>query len=568
MNRFSVGGAVSGVLVLSLAGANAREGPHESRRQVPAEVGNQACRPCHEAIYDSYSRTAMARTSGPALSELIEGSFEHAPSGVSYRILRQGESGILTYDRAGSPGLHGSQLLKYYVGSKSRGRTFLFEIDGFLYQAPINYYTAKNGWEMSPGYSHLREMELNHPVDSTCLFCHASVQPAVKGTVNRFAAASFLQDGVGCERCHGPGSDHIRGLGGMINPGKLTGERRDSICAQCHLEGEARIVRAGRSQAHYRPGDRLSEYLAIFVREDNAKERRGAVSQVESLAVSRCKVESGDRLSCLTCHDPHVQPSADARVGYYRAKCTGCHAPMAERHHPRQQDCTACHMPRTESADIAHTEVTDHRIMRKPQNDRHRSTETGRLIQFGNARPTARDLGLAYGEVALRGNAFAAGEAFRLLEAVRQQQPDDLEVLTRLGYLHQARGDVAIAEKLYEEVQKNDGDRAVVAANLGVFYARRGMLRQSLELWRRTFENNPQLSEIGLNLGRGLCAVGDADGARAVLQRVLKHNPDMGVARLVLTEIAQRGCTSRAPRPMKSDGLLRSLPRDPLAHPR
>ena len=144
--------------------------------------------------------------------------------------------------------MDGSQTLKYYLGSKTRGRTFLFEIDGFLYQAPINYYTAKNGWEMSPGYSQLREMELNHPVDSTCLFCHASrLQPALKGTVNRFVAAPFLQDGVGCERCHGPGSDHVRGLGAMINPGKLTGERRDSICVQCHLEGEARIARAGRS---------------------------------------------------------------------------------------------------------------------------------------------------------------------------------------------------------------------------------------------------------------------------------------------------------------------------------
>ncbi len=542
MTRFIIGPAASGVLFLLLAGA-AGEGSDEGRRQLRTEVGNEACRPCHEAIHDSYSRTAMARTSGPALSELIEGSFEHVPSRVSYQILRRGETGVLSYYRAGSPSLHGSQSLKYYVGSKTRGRTFLFEIDGFLYQAPINYYTAKNGWEMSPGYSQLREMELNHPVDSTCLFCHASrLQPALKGTVNRFVAAPFLQDGVGCERCHGPGSDHVRSLGAMINPGKLTGERRDSICVQCHLEGEARIARADRSLSQFQPGEPLSEYLAIFVREDNAQQRRGAVSHVESLAVSRCKVESGDRMSCVTCHDPHVRPSAEARAGYYRAKCIACHGSMAERHHPRQQDCTTCHMPRTESADIAHTAVTDHRIIRQPQTERPPSPAVGRLVQFGNARPAARDLGLAYGEVALRGNAFAAREAFRLLQSARREQPDDPEVLTRLGYLHQGRGDFDTAEKLYEEVWKIDPDRAVAAANLGVFYARRGMLRHSLELWRTTFENNPQLSEIGVNLGRGLCVVGDADGARAVLQRVLKHNPDMGVARQALAEIAQRGC--------------------------
>lgn len=535
--------ATSGLLVLSLGSAPARERVDQRRQQARAEVGNQACRPCHEAIYDSYSRTAMARTSGAALAELIEGSFDHAPSGVSYRILRRGETGVLTYDRAGNPELHGSQTLKYYLGSGTRGRTFLFEIDGFLYQLPINYYTAKDGWEMSPGRSQVREMELNRPVDSTCLFCHASrVQPTVKGTVNRFVAEAFLQDGVGCERCHGPGSDHAAGRGAMINPGKLTGEPRDSICVQCHLEGEARIARAGRSQQDYQPGARLSDYLAIFVREDEPQQRRAAVSHVESLAVSRCKVESGDRLSCLTCHDPHTQPGVEDRAGYYRSKCVGCHAPMSERHYPRQQDCTACHMPRLESADIAHTAVTDHRIIRQRQSDPPRPGAVGRLTQFGNLRPAARDLGLAYGEIALRGNAFASAEALRLLESVQPEPPDDRDVLTRLGYLHQARGSFDTAEKLYERARKQDPDNAVVAANLGVFLARRGLLRRALDLWRTAFDNNPQLSEIGVNLGRGLCAAGDADGARAALQRVLKHNPDMGVARSALAGITQHGC--------------------------
>ena len=318
---------------------------------------------------------------------------------------------------------------------------------------------------MSPGYAQLREMELNHPVDSTCLFCHASrVQPARKGTVNEFAGAVFLQDGIGCERRHGAGRDHVNGVASMINPAKLTGERRDSICMQCHLEGEARIARADRSQESYRPGEMLSDYLAIFVREDNAQQRRGAVSHVESLAISRCKLKSGDALSCITCHDPHVQPSGEAKSGYYRAKCLACHSPMAERHHPRQQDCTACHMPRMESADIRHTVVTDHRIIRERQADGPRAPEVGRLVQFGNVQPEARDLGLAYGEVALRGDAFATREALRLLQHALQQHPDDPEVLTRFGYLHQARGNLDTAEKYDEQVLKRHPDRAVVAA--------------------------------------------------------------------------------------------------------
>jgi predicted CXXCH cytochrome family protein len=356
------------------------------------------------------------------------------------------------------------------------------------------------------------------------------------------------------------------GRAAIINPARLTGERRDSVCIQCHLEGEARIARVGRSQEDYRPGDRLSDFVTIFVREDDARQRRAAVSHVESLALSRCKIKSGDALSCLTCHDPHVQPDAAERATAYRAKCLGCHETMAEGHHRREPDCTTCHMPRMESADISHTVVTDHRIVRERTAETPRPSTVGRLIPFGamsggatssgaisdgamsdgRPKPTAssvsRELGLAYGEVALRGDAFAAGESMRLLEEARRQGVADADVLTRLGYLYQARGDLDRAEQAYAQALKVDPGRAVVAGNVGVFQARRGLLTPSLALWRAAFETNPQLSEIGVNLSRGLCAQGDAAGATTVLRRVLRHNPDLGIARQALAEITKTGC--------------------------
>ena len=559
------------IFVAAALGTAAQFAP--APRETAQAVGNQACRPCHQAIVDSYARTAMARTSGAA-SIGLEGTFQHSSSGVSYRVMRDGQHPRLTYERADRSALQGTHALKDYLGSNTRGRTFLFEIDGFLYQSPINYYAGKKAWEMSPGYAKVREMPLR-PVDATCLFCHASsVQPTRPGTVHGFNDPAFLQEGVGCERCHGPGSEHVKANGrvAMVNPARLTGERRDSVCIQCHLEGEARIARAGQSQENYRPGDRLSEFITIFVREDDARQRRAAVSHVESLAVSRCKIKSGDALSCLTCHDPHVQPGAAERSTSYRAKCLGCHAPMADGHHQREPDCTTCHMPRMESADISHTVVTDHRIVRERLAETSRPSTVCRLIPFGAvpsgpSRPSGpsgsftpsqrpepsassgqsgqagpRELGLAYGEVALRGDAFAASEAMRLLEEARQQHPADADVLTRLGYLYQARGDLDRAEQTYAQALKVDPRRAVVAGNAGVFNARRGLLTQSLALWRAAFETNPQLSEIGVNLSRGLCAQGDAAGATTVLQRVLRHNPDLGIARQALAEITKTGC--------------------------
>jgi hypothetical protein len=505
-------------------------------------VGNEACRRCHERIYQAYAQTAMARTSGPALQGLLGGSFTHARSGVSYQVFQEGDEAVLSYERTGGAPLRGRQTLKYYVGSNTRGRAFLFEIDGFLYQTPINYYAKDRVWGMSPGYEDLTEMPLNHAVDASCLFCHASrVQPTAPGTINRFDGPAFLQNGVACETCHGPGGAHVAGRGSLVNPATLTGERRDSICLQCHLEGQSRIRRPGRKLEDYRPGDRLSDFISIFVRDEAARERPGAVSQVESLAASVCKRKSGDSLTCITCHDPHVKLTAQAAVRYYRDRCLRCHAGAGTSAHFAQDDCTSCHMPRLNSADVGHTAVTDHRILRDAKRVQPSPGPEPRLVQFGNPRPDPRDLGLAYAELALRGDAAAEREAFRLLRQAHSRYPVDPDLLTWLGYLHQTRNDLGDAAQFYERALASDPQRPLAATNLGVIYAQRGMLRQALELWTSTFETSPQSSEVGVDLAIGLCAAGDAAEANKVVQRVLRHNPDFDRGRQLLKASARGG---------------------------
>jgi predicted Zn-dependent protease len=271
----------------------------------------------------------------------------------------------------------------------------------------------------------------------------------------------------------------------------------------------------------------------------------GAVTQFEALARSACKRGSGDGLGCITCHDPHVRVEPADKVAFYRAKCLNCHATKATGHHVRQPDCTTCHMPRLDSADISHTAVTDHRILKTERRDRSVESPIGTLRQFNGASADPRDLGLAYGEVALRGNASAAREAFRLLSQARHDGKDDAEVLTRLGYLYLVQGDLTEAERLYEQALERDPNRAVVAGDLGVLYARRGQLSRAVGLWRAAFENNPQLTDLGLNLGKGLCGIGDTIGARRAVQRALQHNPDSRSARQLMTTLTDSVCPPR-----------------------
>ncbi len=162
---------------------------------------------------------------------------------------------------------------------------------------------------------------------------------------------------------------------------------------------------------------------------------------------------------------------------------------------------------------------------------------TRRLVRFRGDPSDSRELGLAYAEIALRGDESARGNALRLLKEALPRYPDEPEVLTRLGYLYQSRGEVDRAVPLYERALATDPFRAVAATNLGVILAGRGKIGRALLLWKRAFDNNPQSSEVGLNLGMGLCAVGDPKGAVQTLHRVLRHNPGYGAARRLLVQL-------------------------------
>jgi tetratricopeptide (TPR) repeat protein len=509
-------------------------------------VGNEACARCHSSIYDSYQRTAMARASGPALDALTPMEFTHKESGVHYRIYAENGRAWLSFDRPGDPEVSGKRELLYYIGSGRRGRSYLFETDGFLFESPVNWYANKQTWDMAPAYQAAREIPLNLPAYTSCLHCHVSgVQSPAQGTDNRYPEPPFTHNGVACDRCHGPGSAHVNG-GAIVNPAKLTPARRDDICMQCHLEGKAAIERPGRHVYEFRPGDALSDYVRYFVLVDAKGSGLGAVSQVEALAQSQCKKKSGDAMSCTSCHNPHESPSAEDRVTFYRTKCLACHgAAFGARHHPDQPNCVECHMPASASTDVAHTEVTDHRIPRRPQispqllQNHEETSPLPRLVPFpdAGAESDPRDLALAWDSVVESGMSSAEPRAKELLSKAVKQKPDDPALLSALAYEEQRRGSTEHARELYQKALARDPSLVDAATNLGVIEAQAGDLQDAVKLWRNAFQRAPARSAIGLNIARSYCGAGKFSEARTYTLRVLEFNPDLAPARKLLQSL-------------------------------
>jgi len=510
----------------------------------PAAVsGNEACANCHTQIYQSYAKTVMAKASGPAASGLISGEFLHRPSGVRYRVYRNDGRTWMSYERDSEPGFHGQRELLYFIGSGRKGRSYLFSVQGFQFETPINWYSQEARWNMAPAYTDAREIPMNLPSLVDCLNCHSSgLQPPIAGTENRYAGKPFLHDGITCQRCHGNGEAHVDDKGPIVNPAKLSPERRDSICMECHFEGSVAIEEPSKHLYQFQPGEKISDYIHYFLLSDKQPRNVEALSQFEALSLSVCKQKSGDTMSCTSCHDPHSEPSAAEKAAYYRGKCLACHGErLAAKHHLDKPDCTECHMPSLPSKDVAHTQATDHRILRFQNGTQLLNASLTRQLKpfpaDEKAVETDRDLALAWETLAQRKVDGASHEAEQHLRKAISERPNDPVLLAAMGYVEQEHGRSSEARDLYERVLKLDPLANDAATNLGVLEAREGHLRRAIELWQGAFEREPHRSAIGMNLAIAFCTAGQSSEAKRYVQRVLDFNPDLASAKRLLQHL-------------------------------
>lgn len=503
---------------------------------VPVRQANAVCERCHEEIFRKYLATPMANASGVALDRAIPGGLNHFASGVKYSVFSKDGSLWLSYDRPGNSPLNGSHKLDYFLGSGHLGVTYLYSLNGYLLESPVAYYANRNKYDMKPGLTTFRAMPPALPITSGCLRCHMSgLQQEDTGSRNRYQALPFLHSGITCERCHGDASQHVatNGRATIINPIKLDPERRDSVCINCHLEGDTNVEHHGRSVLDYKPGDRISDFISYFIYASANASGRG-VSEIEQLSLSKCKRISGDAMSCMSCHDPHYTPPKEERAGFYRSKCLACHSQskFLTKHYPSNSDCISCHMPAGKAENIPHVAWTDHRIRQRPyQSDLSNASSTNdELVSFLQD-PSARDLALAYYNLEVNGNATARNKIQPLLCSALQTNPQDPALLSSLGYLAQLDGEAAHALELTQSSLKVDPNSIEATNNLAMLLAKSGQLASATSLWRRAFDLNEDNEKLGINLALAECMSNKQDAARQVLEKVLVYSPDSQIAR-------------------------------------
>jgi len=393
---------VSGILTVAVLGvglsARAGDRPAEAARTSPF-VGSAACAPCHKREHALWARSNHAHTLETALPSNMppdvvgQKAVRHPPGKTTFRLGAHGYEARTT----GPDGKEHDYPLNDVVG-RLRIRMFVTTLpDGRRQVLPGMLEVPHQRWF---DYSHLifgapgTDFETppviapgdpsswTGPVRSfgaRCAGCHATEGIAKRPEPGRpyGARASWLELGVGCEACHGPGRAHAEAWR-KLDPSqplarieKLPTKAATDLCLRCHIEHE--IVTPTPAAAQPIGGDLFERIEPTLLTSPDRVDPAGRVLELiyEGLPflTSRC-AKAGD-LTCTDCHDGHGSPlRGQLRASKERdGLCVRCHAEIARglrkhAHHDVRQAgarCTNCHMPAL-TIERGHGAVADHSI--------------------------------------------------------------------------------------------------------------------------------------------------------------------------------------------------------------
>lgn len=359
-------------------------------------VDPAVCAECHAEVVDRYARSAKAH----ALQRLDHGPHDglhtaaapqrYADSArrLQYRFFwDRGHLRLEETELPGRPPHRREERLDFAVGSAHNTQTHLVQFNGYLYQAPLSM-TEEGQPHLPAGFEAGHNSRFSRAVTPECVSCHSDYPQRIPGSRHGYHR---IPTGISCRACHGPGAAHVRRMRrgetidtaaeadfSIVQPRKLKPAYRDGMCRRCHLVGSA-VLAPGQEWSDYRPGMKLEAVARVFLpRFNDPEDARYMATYFDRMQASVCYAGSRDhpqmeRLSCVSCHNPHAAAGANTRMRYNEV-CSDCHQPQ----HPDQiacalsrgsreaqdNDCVSCHMPRTQSGnmDLPHVTAHDHRI--------------------------------------------------------------------------------------------------------------------------------------------------------------------------------------------------------------
>jgi cytochrome c-type biogenesis protein CcmH/NrfG len=385
---------------LERAGSFGRD--HPETAEPALFVGSAKCTGCHTDICRSQKNSHHAQSIRTG-DQLKEWALPPSPVKDPYNpdvthTLAHEDGRVVLTSRVGDQTLRA--FVDYVMGSGNRARTPVGRDEsGAMRELRISYYSDAAPWDLTTGHTEKPEdshayLGMPQSADKVrrCLACHTTTTPSVAQATN----AKTPPVGVSCERCHGPGGNHLDAIAvgfpvpAIGQPRLSTPEQVVQLCGQCHSPPNPVIA----------PTDPLAVRL-----------------QAATFPWSRCYTETKNGLSCITCHDPHK--NVETARAANEAVCLACHtaappsssssatelASKPDRRHAASlpagakrvvcpvepaRDCIRCHMP-VVTTPLGHAQrFTDHYIRVHRETTKPESNSASPTERVGSASDRVR----------------------------------------------------------------------------------------------------------------------------------------------------------------------------------
>ena len=337
-----------------------------------AYEGAAACSNCHAAEYQKWSHARHGKMLQPAAPFSVEGDFSIGQvklRGLTYRL--RWEQGAYYITESYLSGKEQEHRVDYTLGSRRVQHYLTTLSDGRIVVLPPSWDVLRKQW--------FHNLEIVNPEEServlvqvwnrACYGCHVSREEKGFDPERITYATRWTDFGTNCERCHGPGSEHVARYGrsrSEAKPGpdivlqtRLDPLRNTMVCAQCHSLRNAISDDFKAGNDYY---DSFFPILEYGQKEDadaaywaDGRPRRFSNDAI-GFWQSQCFLKGG--LTCIGCHqdvhDPEIEKNPGLRPSA-NGICTRCHQSIGEAltAHTRHASsstgsaCVECHMPRT-----------------------------------------------------------------------------------------------------------------------------------------------------------------------------------------------------------------------------
>ncbi len=326
-------------------------------------IGSAACAKCHAEIYERWKKTPMAN--------VVRDPREHPDA--------------ITADPSHNPvSLFAATDVAFVYGSLWKQRYFVKQGDDY---APLGvqwnfaqhkwlpyHVPAQKGDWWTAFYP---DDNRQRPTGPLCDGCHS-----VDYNIRTHQVAEW---NVGCERCHGPGSEHAAHPlpENIVNPSRLDAIASTDTCIQCHSQGQPVTSPIEGRYYDWPVGYRVDLRLQDFWKLENCTLGETSFYYFPDCTAHKNRMQGNDfaqsvmyhrGITCADCHDVHGTSNYAQLRKPADQICLDCHGPSspngphtpnlaAHTHHKdgsTGSQCVACHMPQIQTEGVPGAMVHAH----------------------------------------------------------------------------------------------------------------------------------------------------------------------------------------------------------------